>query len=382
MAQPVYINDLSVFLPNQPVLNSQIEDVLGRINEIPSLTKKKMLANNKIEKRYYAIDPSTGEFTHNNAQLTAQAVQKLSPYPGFTPDDIQVLSCGTTSPDVILPGHGMMVAGELRVPPCEVVSTSGICLSGMTALKYVQMSVASGASTNGVCTGSELSSSFMRANFFNLAVDPDADIAGAPLLAFNADFLRWMLSDGAGAAFMANTPNPQGISLKIEWIDMASYAGELPTCMYAGGKQKKDGSISGWREANSCKEALNDNLLAVKQDTKLLGRHIVKTMGQALGRIAEKRQLTPEDVDWYLPHYSSHYFRDKFYQVMKETGFEVPYDKWFTNLPYTGNVGSASIYIIMEELFKSGKLKKGEKLLCFIPESGRFSHCFMLLSVV
>jgi 3-oxoacyl-[acyl-carrier-protein] synthase-3 len=67
---------------------------------------------------------------------------------------------------------------------------------------------------------------------------------------------------------------------------------------------------------------------------------------------------------------------------MKETGFEVPYDKWFTNLPYTGNVGSASIYIIMEELFKSGKLKKGEKLLCFIPESGRFSHCFMLLTVV
>lgn len=382
MTQPVYINDLSVFLPNQPVLNSQIEDVLGRINEIPSLTKKKMLANNKIEKRYYAIDPSTGKFTHNNAQLTARAVQKLSPYPGFTPDDIQVLSCGTTSPDVILPGHGMMVAGELRVPPCEVVSTSGICLSGMTALKYAQMSVASGASTNGVCTGSELSSSFMRANFFKLAVDPDADIAGAPLLAFNADFLRWMLSDGAGAAFMANTPNPQGISLKIEWIDMVSYAGELATCMYAGGKQNKDGSISGWREANSCKEALNDNLLAVKQDTRLLGRHIVKTMGQALGRIAEKRQLTPEDVDWYLPHYSSHYFRDKFYQVMKETGFEVPYDKWFTNLPYTGNVGSASIYIIMEELFKSGKLKKGEKLLCFIPESGRFSHCFMLLTVV
>ncbi|MCG8549630.1 MAG: beta-ketoacyl-ACP synthase III [Desulfobacterales bacterium] len=382
MTQPVYINDLSVFLPNQPVLNSQIEDVLGRINEIPSLTKKTMLANNKIEKRYYAIDPSTGKFTHNNAQLTARAVQKLLPYPGFTPGDIQVLSCGTTSPDVILPGHGMMVAGELGVPPCEVVSTSGICLSGMTALKYAQMSIASGASTNGVCTGSELSSSFMRADFFTLGVDPDADIAQAPILAFNADFLRWMLSDGAGAAYLANTPNPRGISLKIEWIDMRSYAGELATCMYAGGKQNKDGSISGWREAESCKDVVNGNLLAVKQDTQLLGRHIVNTMGQALESITEKRQLRPEDVNWYLPHYSSHYFRAKFYQVMKEIGFEIPYEKWFTNLPYTGNVGSASIYIIMEELFKSGKLKKGEKLLCFIPESGRFSHCFMLLTVV
>lgn len=45
---------------------------------------------------------------------------------------------------------------------------------------------------------------------------------------------------------------------------------------------------------------------------------------------------------------------------MKETGFEVIYDKWFTNLPYTGNVGSASTYIIMEELF------------CFIPERDGF----------
>jgi 3-oxoacyl-[acyl-carrier-protein] synthase-3 len=244
------------------------------------------------------------------------------------------------------------------------------------------MSVVSGATTNAVSTGSELASSFMRANFFTPAVDPGADIEGEPILAFNADFLRWMLSDGAGAAFISNTPNPLGISLKIEWIDMLSYAGELPTCMYAGGRQNKDGSILGWREADSCLDAAQENLLAVKQDTKLLGSQITKTMGRTLKATAEKRQISPSDIDWYLPHYSSHYFRDKFYQAMKEIGFEIPYEKWFTNLPYTGNTGSASIYIIMEELFKSGRLKPGEKILCFIPESGRFSHCFMLLTVV
>jgi 3-oxoacyl-[acyl-carrier-protein] synthase-3 len=67
---------------------------------------------------------------------------------------------------------------------------------------------------------------------------------------------------------------------------------------------------------------------------------------------------------------------------MKEIDFEIPYEKWFTNLTTKGNTGSASIYIIMEELFHSGKLKKGQKLLCFIPESGRFSHCYMMLTVV
>jgi 3-oxoacyl-[acyl-carrier-protein] synthase III len=382
MTNPVYINDLAGFLPNDPVSNQEIEDVLGRINEIPSLSKERMLENNKIRKRYYAIDPLTGAFTHTNAQLTAEAVKRLQPHETFCIDEIQTLCCGTTSPDLIMPGHGLMVQGELGMKPCEVISTAGICLSGMAALKYAYLSIASGNTENAVGTGSELSSSFMRANFFTPSVDPNADIAKEPILAFNAEFLRWMLSDGAGAAFLSNKPNENTISLKIEWIDSLSFSGELPTCMYAGGKQKPDGSISGWREAASCVDAAKENLMAVKQDTKLLGSQIVKTMGRTLTHMIEKHGLATQDIDWYLPHYSSHYFRDKFYQVMKEVGFEIPYECWFTNLPYTGNMGSASIYIIMEEIFKSGKLKKGQKILCFIPESGRFAHCFMLLTVV
>jgi 3-oxoacyl-[acyl-carrier-protein] synthase III len=67
---------------------------------------------------------------------------------------------------------------------------------------------------------------------------------------------------------------------------------------------------------------------------------------------------------------------------MQQVGFEIPYEKWFTNLATKGNTGSAAIFIILAELFKNGDLKAGQKLLCFIPESGRFAHCFMLLEVV
>ena len=67
---------------------------------------------------------------------------------------------------------------------------------------------------------------------------------------------------------------------------------------------------------------------------------------------------------------------------MENIGFIIPYEKWFTNLASKGNTGSASIYVMLEELFHSGKLKEGQKLLCFIPESGRFSMAYMLLTVV
>lgn len=379
----VYINDLASFLPNEPVDNDNIEEVLGLIKDTPSKTKKMILRSNKISSRYYAIDPKTGKATHTNAELTANAVRKLKPHADFSLDSLECLCCGSSSPDVILPGHGVMVAGELKLPPCDVATTSGICASGVTSLKYACMNVASGTVDNAVATGSELASSFMKGSFFTPENNQTADLKKKPALAFDADFLRWMLSDGAGAAYVSGKKNTKGLCYKVEWIENRSYAGELSTCMYSGGIKNDDGSVTGWRQDLSSSTAAENNFFAVRQDVKLLDKHIVETaMNRALVDIAAKRDIKPSDIDWYLPHYSSDYFRDKFYQGMKSAGFEIEYNKWFTNLPDVGNIGSASIYLLMEGLLKSGKLKAGEKVLCFIPESGRFSHCFMLLTVV
>jgi len=379
----VYINDVAAFLPNEPVSNDDIENVLGKLNDIPSRTKKIMLRNNKIRYRHYAIQPETGDLTHTNSQLTAEAVRRLRPYEDFSPRDIQCLCCGTSSPDLLLPGHALMVLGELGLPPCEAVTTSGICISGMTAFKYAYMNVASGISDNAVSAGSELSSSFMRSKFFTPPGKPDADLEKKPFSAFDAEFLRWMLSDGAGAAFLSKEKNKDRPSMKVEWIENISFAGELETCMYAGGVKDEEGKMTGWRALDPAFQPNSQYPFLVKQDTKLLAREIVRTaIDRTLIQIVRKHSLTPQDVDWFLPHYSSGFFRDKFYEAMKAAGFEIPYEKWFTNLSEKGNTGSAAIYIILEELFHSGKLEKGQKLLCFIPESGRFSHCFMLLTVV
>jgi len=123
--------------------------------------------------------------------------------------------------------------------------------------------------------------------------------------------------------------------------------------------------------------------LSVKQDVKLLNENIVNiTVKRTIEKALERRELTANEVDWFLPHYSSEYFRDEVYNSLVEAGFEIPKEKWFTNLTKCGNTGSASIYIMLEELFNSNILSKGQKILCYIPESGRFSSSFMLLEVV
>ncbi len=377
----VYITKIAAFLPNKPVDNAHIEEVLGSIGNQKSRAKNVVLRSNGIKARHYILDPVTRKPLFTNASLTARAVFALEDE-SFSLEQIGCLVCGTSSPDYLMPNHALMTQGELGLHACEAIATAGICLSGISAMKYAYMAVASNEHVSAVSTGSEISSMGMRAEMFKSEPNDAKQLKKRPEVAFEKDFLRWMLSDGAGATLLQSTPNKESISLKIEWIDILSYAGEMPTCMISGAIAKDDGTYQPWREFDP--SVWQDKMVfAVEQDVKLLNENIVQyTIEKPLLSIMEKRQLCADDIDYFLPHYSSEYFRDKMAVGMDKVGFSIPCEKWFTNLTTKGNTGSASIYIILEEIFNSGKLKIGEKILCFIPESGRFSTAFMLLEVV
>ncbi len=379
MSKAVYINDIAAFLPNEPVGNDEMEQVLGTVNGHRSRARSLVLRNNGIKQRYYAIDKQSGELRYTNARLTAEAILRLK----LDPAHIDILSCGTSSPDQLMPGHGVMVHGELGSSPCEVNSSAGICTAGIVALKYAWLSVLSGNSKNAVATGSELASTFMHAKNFKPESEAHVtELKQRPEIAFEKDFLRWMLSDGAGAMLLQDHPASDGPSLRIDWLELCSYANEQPTCMYGGAEKNEDGSLRGWREFDSMQELLKRSVLSVKQDVKLLNDNIVRTtVEQALPGIAKKHELRPEDIDYFLPHMSSEYFRPRLAEGLERIDFAIPQEKWFTNLSSKGNTGSASIYIILEELFHSGRLQPGDRLLCFVPESGRFSTSFMHLTV-
>jgi 3-oxoacyl-[acyl-carrier-protein] synthase-3 len=153
--------------------------------------------------------------------------------------------------------------------------------------------------------------------------------------------------------------------------------------MYAGAVKLEDGSLKGWREYAVEDESAWHKAMTVKQDARLLNQEVICTLvGKTLPEILTRRGLQAAEVDWFLPHYSSNYFREPLQQQLQDIDFAIPEERWFTNLASKGNTGSASFYIMLEELFHSGRLQKGEKILGFIPESGRFSAGWMLLTVV
>jgi 3-oxoacyl-[acyl-carrier-protein] synthase-3 len=202
-----------------------------------------------------------------------------------------------------------------------------------------------------------------------------------PYVAFEREFLRWMLSDGAAMAYLENHPNLVDLSLKIEWIDIKSYAHELETCMYSACVKNEDGSIIPWRDLSS-KQITEGSVMALHQDARLLGDTIVEYGAMGLKYVSDKYGFSTEELSWFLPHMSSEFFRNKIEVLAAEAGCPIPQSKWFTNLTKFGNVGAASAFLMLEELFNSGKLKRGQKILLMSPESARFSYAYMMLTVV
>jgi 3-oxoacyl-[acyl-carrier-protein] synthase-3 len=379
MTNEVFITKIARFLPNAPVDNDHMEDYLGLIGGKPSRVRSIVLRQNGIKQRYYALTTEQ-KITHTNAEMAANAINNL-----FDKDvelkDIELLSCGTSCPDQLLPSHTAMVHGLLKGHPLEIISPAGVCLSSAHALKVGYCSIKAGLTKNAICAGSELASGGLFSKNYKEEYEKLSEVDKNPVIAFEKDFLRFMLSDGAGAFLLENKKRGE-ISLRVDWIESISYASENETCMYMGAEKKEDGELKSWKEFTE-QEWLDCSIFSIKQDIRLLDVKIIGFWIRHLKQAFEKHGVNPAtDADHFIAHFSSMFFHNKLRDAMQEAEIAVPYEKWFFNLPRVGNVGSASIYLALEELLYSGKLKKDEHIVLAIPESGRFSYATVMLTVV
>ena len=375
-----YITRTAKFLPNEPISNDEMGGLIGFLNNSERV-KRLVLRSNGILTRYYAFDRS-GKRTHTNAKLTYEAIKGLLD-DDFKMSDIDLLSVGTTSPDQIVPSHAVMVHGLMKESKhLEINSAAGNCTAGMNALKYAVMSIQTGMVKNAVVAGSEGISKWLYHDKFEYELDVARKIEERPVLAFEKEFLRWMLSDGAGAFLLENKPNPKSdYNFKVEWIDGQSFADSIETCMYAGAEKSEDGELIPWSDYPS-DEWANNSLFSIKQDIKLLDEHIIDKGAKSLKAIIERNNCKAESIDYFLPHISSYYFKDKLMNGLRAEGVNISDDKLYTNLDHVGNIGAGAIFVMLDELSKTKKLKSGEKILLSVPESGRFNYVYALITVV
>lgn len=213
-----YITGVGAYLPGDPVDNEQLAARFGDGTTRDAALRTRALAANGIRTRHYAVDDK-GMTQMLNEELAAHAVQRALADRGLPASAVRMLATGTTQGDVLVPGFASMVHGRLGGGPMELLSAAGVCASGMAALKAAVSAVRLGEHPVAVAAGSELVS---RSLLTSSADAPDTS------------FLRWTLSDGAGAVVVEPEPRPDGLSLRVDWMHLVSHAHNHPVCMSAG----------------------------------------------------------------------------------------------------------------------------------------------------
>jgi 3-oxoacyl-[acyl-carrier-protein] synthase-3 len=373
----VFITGVGAFLPGDPIGNDAMEAYLGRMPGGCSAVGRRALRWNGIRGRHYALTPD-GDWRHTNASMCADAVRTALDAAGLSLGDLDCLAAATTQGDLMVPGHASAVHGELGGGPLEIASFQSVCASSLMAAKYAWMSVKTGEAACAAAVAGEFSSRWFRPAFYEGGALVDAK----GRLAMPADFLRFTLSDGAGAVVMEGAPRGDGaLSLKVDWIDMISLAGRFDPCMWAGATADARSEPEGaWSRVGPA-AAHAAGAIALQQDFGLLKTVIRSWIGVYLEKVDAGR-IDPRAVDHLLCHYSAQSLREEIVSLLEATDAMIPEERWFTTLPQSGNVGSASIWIMLDGLMRSGRVRRGERILCIVPESGRAMVGFMMLEAV
>lgn len=375
--RPVYIRSMGAFLPNDPVSNEEMETHIGCLDqESPAigLMRDKILSLNGITSRHYAM--VNEKPTHLNLDVASHSVQNaLENSAGISLEDIGMLATGTTMPDVPIPGFANLLHGKLGTNhSVDCLSSAGICTSSTNALKAAVNAVAVGQHDKALVVGSETASHGLHARYLKRFLGKrDNPMSGM--------FLRYMLSDGAGCALLDTSPHPEQLSYRIDDFYHHSFAHRFPPCMVSGttagaGKPIDLDHIYKFNEDNM------DVTLRVQQDIDLLKENVIPLGKEALQFAIDQKGFAAEGVDWVLPHMSSMMFYPEFAkQIHDVLGIEK--DKIWTNLQSVGNVGAASMPLLLWGMLQNNpKVKMGDRVLVIVPESGNFSFHYILLTVV
>ena len=364
-----YIQGFGVFMPGEPVGNDRIDEFIAPLNKHSERLKRRVLRENGIQLRHYAID-TAGSTVYSATHMAAEAVRHCLTGAGVNIREVSLLCTGSSGADTGMPGFANMLHGELAAQPMETSSHQGVCAAGVAALKHAAAAIELRQHRRAMVATSEFPSRlFKKTRFAPSGYNAD----------FDSHFLRWMLSDGAGAVLLGDGASSDGGLLRLKWVHMRSFSGDFPVCMQVG--FAANGSQRSYLDYDSLADAERDGAFLLRQDVRLLP-HLFDVGIHEYARLVNAGYINPHEIDHFLCHYSSEKFRGVVASLMETAGLAIPQERWFSNLTWRGNTGAASILIMLADFLQAKRPKPGEKILCFIPESGRFTVSFILLEVL
>ncbi|MCH2156596.1 MAG: hypothetical protein MK080_11410 [Opitutales bacterium] len=358
-----YITSTGSFLPGPARENYEIADILGTL-EHEGPIREKILRTNGIRRRHYATD-SDQESTMDVYDLGVCAARAcLTKASGIGIHQPTYIGAGTTYAPFSGPGiastiHERISSAKTIEHAVEIQSFSGICSSSAQAIVAASRAIRSEDHTLALVIGTEHASRILKSSYIQLPETYDSNQTLRKTSWFMSVFLRSMLSDGAGAALIQNSPGEGPWALRVNWTHSRSFAHQTERCM-----------------------TLETDSGRLSQDVDVLAKYMRPCIDEFLDSAMTTNKDSLDEYSWVLPHLSSFFFKRQLLSRLKGvSGEALPY---WTNLETAGNTGAASIFIMLDEFMEERgyALNHGDRLLLFVPESSHFNFVLLSLTVI
>jgi 3-oxoacyl-[acyl-carrier-protein] synthase-3 len=238
---------------------------------------------------------------------------------GMNPNEIDMIIVATITPDYFtMPSTACVVAEKLGTT-AAAVDISAACTGFIYAMAHAKAFIESGIFKNILIIGAETLSKIVNWKDRTTCV---------------------LFGDGAGAAIISATENKDEAIIDID--------------INADGKYK-DYLITPGR---GVKYGCESDRIYLEMKGNETFKVAVKTLSQSVTDILKRNNMTSNDLDWFIPHQANYRIIDAVARAIK-----MPNEKSVLTVQKYGNTSSASIPMAINDLYKEGKIKKGDIML-------------------
>jgi 3-oxoacyl-[acyl-carrier-protein] synthase III len=306
----VQISGLATHVPPKLLTNDDLEKLVETSNEW-------ILQRTGIRERH-VVDPGVA-----TSDLAKEAALKAIAQANLTPNDIDFIVVGTTTPDMIFPSTACLLQTKIGADHAWGFDLGAACSGFTYALTTAAHMVAAGTHTHALAVGADVMSSIIDYTDRSTCV---------------------LFGDGAGAVVVS--PAAEGFGI-IDFEHEIDGSGGPALCMPAGGSLRP-----------ATHETVDQRLHYVKQDGQAVFKFAVRKTEEICARIMTRNKITAADIDLFVSHQAN---RRIIMGAAERLG--LPSEKVIVNIENFGNTTGATIPLALTDAVTQGRLKKGDLVL-------------------
>lgn len=303
------IRGCGMYVPERIMTNHDLEKLVNTSDEW-------ITTRTGIKQRHIA---APGEST---SSMGIEAAKIALERAELSPDDIDLVICGTATPDFLFPATACLIQDALGIKGGAFDLEAG-CTSFMYALSIASAFVSSGTHRNVLVVGSEALSRILDWTDRSTCV---------------------LFGDGAGAVVVS--PGAYA-TFQPRFVLGSEGAGGPSLCLPAGGSRTP-----------ATVETVQRGLHYVKMAGPEVFRFATRVVADSTREVLEKADLGIDDIDLFIPHQANTRIIDS---AVRRLG--IPKDRVFMNIDRYGNTSSASIPIALSEAEQDGRLQPGHTVV-------------------